>query len=342
MESCPTSSDVGGAYSTSISSAPLYSIPYSGSGAVNTFPGIAVNPGLNVQDAFSYHSGLSGLTNAFHNPTGPWASEALMPDSTASLSHLSPRWQHQFGVSHGLPIPEEWSPKQGFSPALSAPHHQSPLLASIEPQTTEPVPGCSSSPSTPVSSGCDTPPDLFSTMEDFKPTIQASSPIDSLSHTPFLHDGSLTSAHMFQSLHSPPMTVYDSLGAMFTSAGSPQMMPAMTFGYGEAESHEVLPEPFQGDELEADTDKIKAMDEKTKLVRKRHPKNQSSTYRPVCELCNAQFSRRHNLVQHQLTKHSDVVEKPYKCYTCEHAFSREADLKRHVESVSQPTYFPYE
>ncbi len=56
-----------------------------------------------------------------------------------------------------------------------------------------------------------------------------------------------------------------------------------------------------------------------------------------CEICQATFSKRANLVRHTKTVHNNV--KPFGCATCGSRFGLKADLHRHVRNIHEKRAF---
>jgi hypothetical protein len=125
------------------------------------------------------------------------------------------------------------------------------------------------------------------------------------------------------------------------------------YGDGAQARRSSLPEPLEAkDEQRGSTvdERIRIMEERTKLVRRRHASRMaagrsssgssssgSSTAgkaKPTCRECNKTFSRKHNLHQHTMRMHNPDRQKLHICEHCEKPFDRQADLNRHLDSVS--------
>jgi hypothetical protein len=332
MESRIPSSGAPGTYTACCSAAPSpYSSPYLGNCTNNSLVSNPEPSDINTIYPFSYQMERSGLTHSSHHQTVHWTHHSLMPVPAAPNSHLPVHWQQVFPSTAGGPSSLDWANEQKFSHLASAPQLQSPLLSSVE--RLEPVPAYCSSPGTVVSTHCETTPDLSSTMEDFKPLIHCSSPVGDLPQPAFLDHDTLPSEYMHQM----------DLVAMYSSPESSQIMPTALPDYeistlGFSVKQEMSPQPLSETDLSpADAEKIRVMDEKTKLSRLRNTNNLSSSQpRPQCQYCRQTFTRRHNLLVHMNTQHSPYLEKLHECYVCQQAFKRETDLQRHIDSVSPP------
>ena len=97
-------------------------------------------------------------------------------------------------------------------------------------------------------------------------------------------------------------------------------------------------------------ERIRIMEERTKLVRRRQSRmaagraaggrtswsgrSVAGKAKPICEECQKTFSRKHNLHQHTLRMHNPDRKKTHNCEQCDKTFDRQADLNRHLDSVS--------
>jgi uncharacterized Zn-finger protein len=78
--------------------------------------------------------------------------------------------------------------------------------------------------------------------------------------------------------------------------------------------------------------KMKLMEEKTKLIRQRVPRRGQGKDQPTCPTCEKTFTRSQNLKTH-MQRHEDEPERPFACGQCPLRFKRTADLMRHQDSV---------
>lgn len=60
------------------------------------------------------------------------------------------------------------------------------------------------------------------------------------------------------------------------------------------------------------------------------PKIKKPAPKHICDICQAEFTRAHNLKAH---KNSHENKRPYGCSSCEKAFVRKHDMERHVEKI---------
>jgi hypothetical protein len=162
-------------------------------------------------------------------------------------------------------------------------------------------------------------------------------------------------------LHAVPAR-FDYHHALLESAmSSPAMLPSSTvIGTAPSEADEdedddshlprcaSLPEPLDCKDgvLDETTvhERIRIMEERTKLVRRRlrmagRGSGSSSTSsspgkaKPTCVECQKTFSRKHNLHQHTLRMHNPDRKRMHNCEHCDKSFDRQADLNRHLDSV---------
>lgn len=77
----------------------------------------------------------------------------------------------------------------------------------------------------------------------------------------------------------------------------------------------------------------KSMAKKLKRTRKRNSAKPTIGDPPRCDICERNFSRKHNLQQHVERKHNNNPVKIHQCNHCELAFARLTDLERHNISV---------
>ncbi|KAF2671875.1 hypothetical protein BT63DRAFT_182541 [Microthyrium microscopicum] len=206
----------------------------------------------------------------------------------------------------------------------------------------EGVPGLQYSPGTTVSTRCDTPESVHGTLVDIKPSLTAT-PATSIMDFPWYSVAPtppLNSMPMFpraQSTHS----------AVLSTVSSPILPSHNLYPSIEKQEPEVKLEAFsprpsslpelnhpEGDEF---AQKYRIMEENTRRVRQRVPKDTLPSERPQCPDCLVRFSRKHNLQQHQLMSCSKQPkkERDFVC-GCGEAFHRTADLTRHQSSKHAP------
>jgi hypothetical protein len=290
--------------------------------------------GLGLAYDHSIAGGSSGLGHLVPRTADPWSQVDFITSTTTAVG-CYPAWSPQ---TFCIGASTSWADTNFVS--YSNLHCQQ---SSAQTQYTDAVPGLLSSPCTTISTRCNTPSDR-SSLEDLKRSVN-SSPVTgmtprnefeySTSHTP---NGQM----LYCLQQSPSAHGYDDFGLLIPASDSSLSPPAHAF---TEVKQEPLPEfndyQFRSPEpVERRTyglsEKIRVMDEKTKLVRKRHPNHAQVANRPKCTTCNKHFSRSHNLHQHILRMHTLARIKPHRCSDCGLEFDRPADLLRHQVSVSIP------
>jgi hypothetical protein len=225
------------------------------------------------------------------------------------------------------------------SPNMTAGHpHQQPHYDS--------TPVLYSSPGTSVSTRCDTPSSVTSGAEDMKPRIS------SLGFTPMttahVHNWGYATTHNSPSMHDAALvaTTYDTHFALLesTTCSPPEhsIYETSDLEYVKEEVDDTTlmrlsqPNSEDGDEeIDEETRKIRIMEERTALKRKRLAPLVAGGEKPQCPKCHKAFSRKHNLRQHQLTSCSLLPSRArdYECGQCSKTFHRQTDLQRHKASV---------